>query len=254
MFWRHFGLFPGTPGWMQAIQTCCTVHAQIYCWPFSYPPAMVLEQKDPNCFAILWIDIWLFPGTENAHIFNMFALATLFLTTPYNSIDFHIIHANYKSTFPFYLKVFFKVDVHFSHTGCTFPHVFFVHSSVYCHIMLIWWYSGSHGGLKKEFSCAVSSCLFRGCAEWFILQRVRKLQQCQVSLSCPAAMLDCSKSAEPRCQGKGMETRAGPSGEVGTFLLTFVWEGLHRLSSFRAHGQRSCVSCKKWNSGTMENY
>lgn len=92
----------------------------------------------------------------------------------------------------------------FCHTGCRFPLVFFVCSSVYCHVTLIasLWHSGSHVDLKKEFICALRSCLFTGCAAWLI-QKMRKLQQGYVSLSRLAATPNCSECTQPRHQEKG---------------------------------------------------
>lgn len=90
------------------------------------------------------------------------------------------------------------------------------------------WYSGSHGGLEKEISCALRSCLFTGCAEWLIHKR-RKLQQGHVSSSCPAATPNCSKCAQPRCQEEG----AGDQGWAtcrGRYLLVDICGERHSIA------------------------
>lgn len=136
-----------------------------------------------------------------------------------------------------------------------FPLVFLVCSSVYCHVMLInsLRYSGSHVGLKKEFSCALSFYLSIGWAEWPI-QNTRKSQQGHVSLSYPAVTPNCSKYTEPRCQKKV----AGDQGWAirrGKYLLVDICgEGLHSFCHRPAHEQGSCTGHKKQNCDTTKNY
>lgn len=128
---------------------------------------------------------------------------------------------------PFYPKVFLKVCVHFlSHRLYISPCIFCTFFSLLprntrCFAVTQW----LSCRFKKKSSSVLSGVV---CLQVVLRGSYRGWGSCSRATSpCPASQqhLTAPTAPSPGARRRGLETRAGPSGEAGTRLLTFVVRG-----------------------------
>lgn len=86
--------------------------------------------------------------------------------------------------------------------------------------------------------------MFIGCAGW-LMQKMRKLQQGRVSLSCPAVTPNCPKCTEARCLEKGDGDQGWSTWRGKIRLMTFVGRSAPRFVIVQSPQAKEAVSVAK---------